>query len=156
MEKHTTLLFLGFISYIAGLSYINWMLGNAKLTHLFIWKVIQHISVYLWHFRIVLDLYTNYVVVKNWNYIWNEMPPPFLVTSYCGILFVTFILTPYWTNLEAKRLYRQHSHRTLFSNPIMNDKKEKTTYTVILAPFNSEPQHHCTSVASYVSFIHIS
>ena len=117
---------LVFILDMAGpLSYINWMLAKAKLTHLFIWKVNQHISVYLWHFRTVLDLYYNYVLLKNWNYAWNEMPLPLLVTSSCGVLFVAFTLTPYWTYIEAKRLYRQHSHRTFFSNPIMNEKKEK-------------------------------
>ena len=47
---------LVFIEDMAGLSYINWMPGKAKLTHLFVWKMNQKISVYLWHFRSVLDL----------------------------------------------------------------------------------------------------
>ena len=42
---------IGFIEEMSGpLSYINWMLAKAKLNHLFIWKVNQQISVYLWHF----------------------------------------------------------------------------------------------------------
>ena len=40
---------LAFISEMIGpFTYISWMLAKAKLTHLFIWKVSQQISVYLW------------------------------------------------------------------------------------------------------------
>ena len=106
---------LGFLSESAGpLSYIYWMLGKANLTHLLIWKVNQRVSVYLWHFRTILELYVFYILIKNWRYVWNEMPIPLLITFSFGVLVVGFGLTPRWTKVEAKRLYRQYSRRISF------------------------------------------
>ena len=118
---------LGFIYEMAGpLSYINWILGKAKITHLCIWKVNQKISVYLWYFRTVLDLYVFYVLIKNWSYVWNEMPLPMFVTYFCGLLLVCFFLTPHWTKKAAKRLYRQYSRRISSGNFFVNDMKKTT------------------------------
>ena len=68
-----------------------------------------HMTVYLWHFRTVLELYTLYTIIKNWSYIWNELPVPLLISNSCTILLMTIGLTPHWTKVEAKRLYRQYS-----------------------------------------------
>ena len=101
---------IGFIEEMSGpLSYINWMLAKAKLNHLFIWKVNQQISVYLWHFRTMLEFYYFYTIIKNWSYVWNDLPLPLLIITSLSFLLVSLGLTPRWTKAEAKRLYRQYS-----------------------------------------------
>ena len=105
---------LGFISEMAGpLAYINWMMGKAKLSHLPVWRVIQRISVYIWHFRTLLELYTFYVVFKNWKYVWTDLPLPFLSIVLFSIFIVFTSLTPRWTMAEAKKLYKTYSKKTL-------------------------------------------
>ena len=114
--KGQYLCILGFLEEMVGpLSYINWMLAKVKLTHLSIMKVNQQITVYLWHFRTVLELYSLYTIIKNWSYIWNELPVPLLISISCTILLMTIALTPRWTKVEAKRLYRQDSRKLSFS-----------------------------------------
>ena len=104
-----------FIEEIVGpLSYINWMLAKAKLTHLSIMKVNQQITVYLWHFRTLLDLYFFYTIIKNWRSIRDDLPVPLLITTCLVISLVAFLLTPRWTKVEAKRLYRQYSRKISF------------------------------------------
>ena len=51
-------------------TYISWMLAKAKLTHLSITKMTSQISVYLWHFRTLVEVYFFYTIIKNWNYVW--------------------------------------------------------------------------------------
>ena len=97
---------LGFLFEMAGpLTYINWVLGRAKLDHLPIWRLIQRVSIYLWHIRIVLGLYIFYVCIVNWHYIWADMP---LLIIVCILLstFVMLVLTTHWTEKETKRMYR--------------------------------------------------
>ena len=115
---------LGFITEMTGpFSYISWMLAKAKFTYLSIWKVNQRISVYLWHFRTMLELFIFYTLIKNWRYVWNEIPVPLLITFIFGSLVVCFGLTPHWTKVEAKRLYRQYSRKISF---YMKQDKNKT------------------------------
>jgi hypothetical protein len=107
---------IGFLEEIVGpLSYVNWMLAKAKLTHLSIMKVNQRITVYLWHFRTILELYYFYTIIKNWSYVWNELPTPQLITCSLITALIAFVLTPQWTKVEAKRLYRQYSRKISFS-----------------------------------------
>ena len=87
---------------------VSWMLAKAKHTHLSIAKVISRISVYLWHFRTLVELYFFYTLIKNWSSVWDGMPIPILVTIPLIILLTTIGLTPRWTKVEAKRLYRQY------------------------------------------------
>ena len=54
---------------VGPLSYSNWMLAKAKLTHLSIMKVNQQIIVYLYYFRTFLELYFFYTIIKNWSYV---------------------------------------------------------------------------------------
>ena len=106
---------LGFIEEMAGpLSYINWILTKAKLTHLSIMKINQQITVYLWHFRTMLEIYFFYVMIKNRSYVWADLPVPLLITSVLSVLLMTIGLTPHWTKVEAKRLYRQYSRKISF------------------------------------------
>jgi hypothetical protein len=114
--KGQYLFMIGFIEEIAGpLSYVNWMLAKAKLTHLSTWKVNQRILVYLWHFRTMLEFYLFYTLIKNWGYIWNELPVPLLISAVLTISLMAFGLTPHWTKVEAKRLYRVCSRKISFS-----------------------------------------
>ncbi len=107
---------LGFLEEMVGpLSYVNWMLAKAKLTHLSIMKVNQRITVYLWHFRTILELYYFYTIIKNWSYVWNELPVPLLISNSLSVSLMIFVLTPQWTKVEAKRLYRQYSRKISFS-----------------------------------------
>ena len=99
---------------IGPLSYSNWMFAKAKLTHLSIMKVNQQIIVYLYYFRTLLELYFFYTIIKNWSYVWNEMPVPLLITTCPTTLLVTIGLTPHWSKVEAKRLYRQYSRKISF------------------------------------------
>ena len=92
---------------VVPLTMTNWMLGKTKLSHLFIWKINQQISVYLWHFRTVLELYIFYVAIKNWRYVLNEIPTPLLVLNSSSVLVLGLVLTPRWTNMETRRLHRQ-------------------------------------------------
>ena len=92
-------------------AYTNWIMGKAKLTHLRIWKISQSFNVYLWYTRSVVELYILYTVFINWHYIRNDVPLPFLASFFLGAVIVVFFLTPYWTKLEAKRLYRSISRR---------------------------------------------
>ena len=105
---------LGFIEEMAGpLFYTNWILAKAKLTHLSIWKVNQQILVYLWHFRTMLEFYFLYTLIKNWSYVWKELPVPLLITSSLSVLLMGFGLAAHWTEAEAKSLYRQYSRHSL-------------------------------------------
>ena len=114
--KGQYLCILAFLEEMVGpLSYINWMLAKAKLTHLSIMKVNQRITVYLWHFRTLLELYYFYTIIKNWSYVWNELPVPLLISNSTTVLLMTIGLTPHWTKVEAKRLYRQYSRKISFS-----------------------------------------
>ena len=90
------------------------MLAKAKLTHLSIMKVNQQIIIYLYYFRTLLELYFFYTIIKNWSYVWNEMPVLPLITTCLSALLVTIGLTPHWTKVEAKRLYRQYSRKISF------------------------------------------
>ncbi len=104
---------IGFMEEVAGpLSYVNWMLAKAKLT---LWKVNQRILVYLWHFRTMVEFYFFYTLIKNWSYVWNELPVPLLISAILTISLMAFGLTPHWTKMEAKRLYRQYSRKISFS-----------------------------------------
>ena len=92
------------------LTFVSWMLAKAKLTHLSIAKVISQISVYLWHFRTLVELYFFYTLIKNWSSVWDGMPVPILVTIPLIVLLMTIGLTPHWTKVQAKRLYsRQYT-----------------------------------------------
>ena len=44
------------------LSFVSWMLAKAKLTHLSIAKMTSRISVYLWYFRTLVELYFFYTL----------------------------------------------------------------------------------------------
>lgn len=108
---------LGFIEEMAGpLSYANWILAKVKLTHLSIWRVNQQISVYLWHFRTMLEFYFFYTLIKNWSHVWKELPVPLLITASFSVLLMAFGLTLRRTKAEAKRLYRQYSRKISFYN----------------------------------------
>ena len=106
--KGQYLTMIPFVEEMVGpLSYVNWMLAKAKLTHLSIVKVNQRITVYLWHFRTLLDLYLFYTIIKNWSSIRDGLPVPLAITTFLVLLLMTVWLTPHWTKVEAKRLYRQ-------------------------------------------------
>lgn len=90
-------------------SYTNWIMGKAKLSHLFIWNISQSFAVYLWYTRSVVELYIFYTLFMNWDRIVKDVPAPFLVSFFCGAVIVVLFLTPYWTRLEAKRLFRVRS-----------------------------------------------
>ena len=107
------------------LSYTNWILAKAKLTHLSIMKINQRISVYLWHFRTTLEIYFLYVMIKNRSYVWADLPVPLLITSVLSVLLMTIRLTPHWTKVEAKRLYRQYSRKISFYNTMKPQEKNK-------------------------------
>ena len=118
------LVMLGFISEMIGpFTYISWMLAKGKLTHLSIWKIVQQISVYLWYFRTMLELFIYYTLIKNWRYIWNGLPVPLLILIFFASSVACFRLTPHWTKVEAKRLYRQYSRKISFH---MQQDKNKT------------------------------
>ena len=85
---------------------ISYMMGKAKLTHLFIWNISQSFAVYLWYTQSVVELYIFYTMLTNWDVIVKEVPAPFLVNFFCGTVNIFFFLTPYWTRLDAKRLFR--------------------------------------------------
>ena len=131
-KKAHYLALLGFIYEIAGpLSYINWILSKAKLNHLRIWKINQRISVYLWHFRTLLDFYIFYTLFKNWKYAVNDIPMPLLISYFVSVIAVCIGLTPHWTKAEAKKLYKTYSKRSIEyilkqieENEKMNDKVE--------------------------------
>ena len=118
---------ISFVDDMAGISScVNWMLGKAKLTRLSIWKVSQQISVYLWHFRTMLEFYYFYIIIKNWSYIWNDMPLPPLITSSSCVLLVMIGLTPHWTKVEAKRLYKQYTRKISFYMKAQDKNTNKT------------------------------
>ena len=85
---------------------ISYMMRKAKFTHLFIWNISQIFAVYLWYTQSVVELYIFYTMLTNWDGIVKEVPAPFLVTFFCGTMNIFFFLTPYWTKLDAKRLFR--------------------------------------------------
>jgi hypothetical protein len=119
---------LAFIEEIVGpLSYVNWMLAKAKLTHRSIMKVNQQVTVYLWHFRTLLDLYFVYTIIKNWSHIWNGIPVPLMTIIFLACSLMAFALTPRWTKMEAKRLYRQYSRKISFYNKMKPKETENKT-----------------------------
>ena len=125
-DKGQYLTMIAFMEEMIGpLSYSNWMLAKAKLTHLSIMKVNQQIIVYLYYFQTLLELYFFYTIIKNWSYVWNEMPVPLLITTCLTALLVTIGLTPHWTKVEAKRLYRQYSRKISFYD-MKPQEKNKT------------------------------
>ena len=78
---------------------ISYMMGKAKLTHLFIWNITKVLpSTCGTHNQLIVELYIFYTMFTNWDGIVKEVPAPFLVTF--------FFLTLYWTRLDAKRLFR--------------------------------------------------
>ena len=112
----TVLYYNGKLHYIAMLvfigekpgpiSYMNWIMGKAKLTHLFIWNISQSFAVYLWYTRSVVELYFLYLTFINWDSIMKNVPTPFLVIYFGSAAILIGFFTPYWTRLEAKRLFR--------------------------------------------------
>jgi len=97
---------LGFLFEMVGpIAYINWKLVKAKLDHLPIWRLVQRVSIYLWHFRTVLALYIFYVFLKNCQYIKSELPLPIRVGVFLGTC-VLLVLNTRWTENEMKKLYR--------------------------------------------------
>ena len=97
---------LGLLLEMAGpLTYINWVLGKAKLDHLRIWKLIQRVSIYFWYFRTAVALYIFYVFIVNWDYIWTDLPLPMIVGVLLGTCILA-VLTFDWTEKESKRLYK--------------------------------------------------
>ena len=87
-------------------SYMNWIMGKAKLTHLSIWNISQSFAVYLWYTRSVVELYILYLIFINWDGIMKKIPTPFLVVYFGSIVILVGFLTPHWRRLEAKRLFR--------------------------------------------------
>ena len=45
----------------------------------------------------------------------DDMPVQLLITTTFSVLLVTIGLTPRWTKMEAKRLYKQYSRKISFS-----------------------------------------
>ena len=118
---------LGFIDEMAGpLSYANWMLAKAKLSHLSIWRVNQQISVYLWCFQSMLEIYFFYTVITNWSHIWKELPIPLLITASFSVLLTSLGLNPHWTKAEAKRLYRLYGRKISFYYKTLRKNLNKT------------------------------
>ena len=70
------------------ITYVNWIMGKAKLTHLLIWTISQHFAVYLWYTRSVVELYIFYTIFTNWDAIIRDVPAPFLVTFFCRAVIV--------------------------------------------------------------------
>ena len=88
------------------ITYMNWIMGKAKLTRLLIWTISQHFAVYLWYTRKVVELYILYVVFINWDTVVKEAPALFLGCFFFTTSMIVFYFTPYWTYQEAKRLFR--------------------------------------------------
>ena len=121
---------LGFIYEMSGpFSYLSWILGKAKATHLSIWKISQQISVYLLHFRTLLDFYIFYILIKNWEQAWTGIPLPLLVSYFTSVIIVFAGLTPHLTQLEAKRLYKTNSKKSIeFILQQMKDENNDLEY----------------------------
>ena len=84
---------------------LRWMLFKVKIAGQIYRKLNQILILIFFHCRSLNEAYFFYLVYSQWNTVLSDLPFPIFCILGTSMLCILFILTPYWTYFNFKRVY---------------------------------------------------